>query len=86
MRRLKIAVGEVDRDALLALGRQPIDQQRVVDVTVDRSVTSAIAFECLQGVVRDMPAFGQQTADQGRLAVVHAAAGQHAQDRFRHQK
>ena len=31
-RRLEIAVGDVDRDALLALGREPVDQQRVVDL------------------------------------------------------
>ena len=36
--------------------------------------------------MRDGAAFEQQSSDQGRFTVIDAAAGQHAEDRRRHQK
>ncbi len=85
-RSLEIAVGEVDGDALLALGGEPVDQQRVVDLAARRAVFAAVALEGGHHVVGDVAALEQQPADQGRLAVIHAAAGEDAKDRLGHQK
>jgi hypothetical protein len=37
-RRREVAVRDVDRDALLALGGEAIEQQREVELAVDRAV------------------------------------------------
>ena len=57
------AVGDVDRDALLALGAQPVGQPREIDL----GVVDLVGHQRL-GVV-------EQPADQGRLAVVDRAGG-----------
>ena len=85
-RSFEIAVGDVDGDALVALGGQAVDQQRVVDAALDRAEAAGVAFQHRHHVVGDGAAFEQQAADQGGLAVVDAAAGQHAQQGFGHQK
>ena len=79
----KEAVGDVDRDALLALGRQPVDQQREVDPFALRTMALAVAFERGQLIVEDLLRFVEQPADQGRLAVIDAAAGDEAQELLR---
>ena len=45
-----------------------------------------VALQRGHHVVGDGAAFEQQPPDQGRLAVIDAAAGQNAQDCFGHQK
>ena len=82
-RRGEIAVGDVDGDALLALGLEAVDQQREVDVGADRAVLLRVAFERRELVVEDQLLLVEQPADQGRLAVVDRAAGQQAQGRQR---
>ena len=37
-RRREVAIGDVDGDALLALGLKPVDQQREIDVLAGRAV------------------------------------------------
>jgi type V secretory pathway adhesin AidA len=73
------AVGDVDGDALLALGRQPVDQQGEVDLPALGADAAAVGLQRRQLVVEDGAGVVQQPADQGRLAVVDAAAGQHPQ-------
>src|SRR5262249_58498457 len=73
------AVGDVDRDALLALGGKPVDEKREIDLLALRSVTLAVAFQRRQLVVEDLPGVVEQPPDQRRLAVVDAAAGDEAQ-------
>ena len=75
----EIAIGDVDRDALLALGRQAVDQQREIESVALRADRLAVGFEARELVVEDLPAVVQQPPDQGRLAVVDAAAGDEAQ-------
>jgi hypothetical protein len=75
----KEAVGDVDRDALLALGLQPVDQQRQIDVLADRAVFLRIPLKRRQLILEDQLGVIEQTADQGRLAVIHGAAGQEPQ-------
>jgi hypothetical protein len=73
------AVGDVDGDALLALGRQAVDQQREVELAAARTELARIGGELRQLVIEHHLRFVQQSADEGRLAVVHRAAGDEAQ-------
>ena len=61
----EIAVGHVDGDALLALGRQAVGQQRQVGL--------ARALHAGQVVLQHGFAVHQQAADQRALAIVHAS-------------
>ena len=63
------AVGDVDRDALLALGAQAVGEQREVE-PVDRAL-----LDVRELVGQDGLGVVEQAADQGRLAVVDAAGG-----------
>ena len=74
------AVGDVDRDALLALGVEPVHQQREIDVLAVRAVLAAVALERRELVVEDQLGVVEQPPDQRRLAVIHAAAGEEAQE------
>ena len=85
-RRLEEAIGDVDRDALVAFRCQAIDQQCIVGATLDRAEALAVAFQRCQHVIRDGAAFEQQASDQRGLAVIDGAAGQHAQQGIGHQK
>ncbi len=80
--RREEAVGDVDGDALLALGLQPVDQQGEIDVVAGRAVLLRIALERGELVLEYLPGVRQQPADQRRLAVVDRTAGQEAQQRL----
>ena len=82
LRRREEAIGHVDGDALLALGLQPVDQQREIDVLAGRAVLLRIALQGRQLVLEDLLGVGKQPADQRRLAVVDRAAGEEAQERL----
>jgi hypothetical protein len=79
----KIAVGDVDGDALLALGRKAVDEKREVDRLALRPMPLAVAFQRGELVLEDLLCLVEQPADQRRLAVVDAAAGQEAQQLLR---
>ena len=79
----EIPIGDVDGDALLALGFQAVEQQGEIDVRSGGAVFLRIALERGQMIVEDEVLLVEQTADQGRLAVVDRAAGQEAQGRAR---
>jgi hypothetical protein len=79
----EITVGDIDRDALLALRAEAVDEQREVDLGPLRSMLPAVGLERGELVVEDLPRLVQQPADQGRLAVVDAAAGEEAQQLLR---
>ena len=72
-------IRHVDSNALLALGREPVDQQREVDLLALGAVALAIGFERFELVVEDLLGLVQQAPDQRRLAVIDAAAGDEAQ-------
>ncbi len=78
-RRREVAVGDVDRDALLALGRQPVEKKRVVELLALRAEPPRVGGKLLQVVIEEEPRLPEQPADQGRFAVVDAAAGDEAQ-------
>ncbi len=73
----EVAVGHVDGDALLALGAQPVGQQRQV-----RRLLAAVQRRLLDGlqlVGEDRFGVVQQTAHEGGLAVVDGPGGGEAQ-------
>ena len=76
------AVGNVDRDALLALRLETIDQQREIDVVAGRAVLAGIGGKRGELVLEDQLRVVEKPADQRRLAVVHRPAGQEPQQRL----
>ena len=76
----EIAIGDVDRDALLALGGEAVDQQREVDLFAARSDRLRILGERRHLVVEHLGGVVEQPPDQRRLAVIDAAAGDEAQE------
>ena len=74
------AIGHVDRDALLAFRLEAVDQQRQVERAAQGAVPLAVGLDPGKLVLEDEFGFVEQAADQGGLAVVHAAAGDEAQD------
>ena len=78
-RREERAVGDVDRDALLALGAQAVREQREVERAA--AAAGGHVADVLELVVGDLARVVQQAADQRRLAVVDGAEGGQAQQR-----
>src|SRR5680860_1154314 len=79
--RREIAIGDVDRDALLALGLKTVDQQGEVEFPAPRCVrTLGFALDTLQLILKHQGGVVEQPADQRALAVVHASAGQKTQE------
>ena len=67
----EVAVGDIDRDALLAFGAQTVDEQRqirLIEALVDRGAGDRVDLVGQYGL-----GVVQQPADEGRLAVVHTA-------------
>ena len=83
LRREK-AVGHVDGDALLALGRQAVEQKRVVDFPRSCADLLRVRFQGGQLVVEQGLGIVEQEADERALAVVDAAAGVEAQEALGH--
>jgi hypothetical protein len=77
-RRVEVAVGDVDRDALLALGAQSVGQQREVGVAVAAPLRGLL--DVLELVLEDRLGVVEQPADQRRLAVVDRAGGGEADE------
>ncbi len=73
------AIGDVDGDALLALGGEPVDQEGEVELAALRPDLLAVGLERRQLVFEQHLGFVEQPADQRALAVIHAAAGNEAQ-------
>ena len=84
-RRFEAAVGDVDRDSLLALGLEAVHEKGQVGTVALSAVAAGGALNGLQLVFEDSPALAEQAADERALAVVHAAA-HHETERGEHQK
>ncbi len=76
------AVGDIDGDALLPLGLQPVHQQREVDILAGGAEFPGILFQRGQRVLEQQLGVVEQPPDQGGFAVIDAAAGEKAQQRF----
>ena len=72
LRRREVAVRDVDRDALLALGSQPVGEQR--EVRVVEAPVAARALDRLELVLEDLLRLEQEPPDQRALAVVDRPA------------
>ena len=80
--QVHVPVGDVDGDALLALGLEPVGQQGEVDVPDgDGRSAAPRALGVLERVDRHRVGLGQQPPDERGLAVVDRAAGHQVQDR-----
>ena len=75
-------VGDIDGDALLALGGEAVHQQREVDLAALRADLPGVRLQGRQLVLEDHLGVVEQAADQRRLAVVHRAAGEKPQQRL----
>ncbi len=78
-RRGEKPVGHIDRDPLLALVLEPVEQQRKIEITTGGAKAARLALEGRELIVEDQRAFVQQAADQRRLAVIDRTASQKAQ-------
>jgi len=76
-RRSEVAVGDIDGDALLALGLQAVSQEREVETGGAAPLRGALDGGEL--VLLDGARVIKQPADQRALAVVDAAGGCEAQ-------
>src|SRR5690606_6883113 len=74
----EVAVGDVDGDALLALGAKAVGEEREVEVFL--AALFGDAFEVFEGVVEDGLGVVEEAADEGGLAIVHGAGGGEAQE------
>jgi hypothetical protein len=76
----EVAVGDVDGDALLALGAQAVGEQGEVDLPVGAVAARAGLRDGVELVLEDRLRVVQQAADEGRLAVVDRPGGREAQE------
>jgi hypothetical protein len=74
----EVAVGDVDRDALLALGAQPVGEQRQVERPVAAPARARLR-QVVELVLEHRLGVVQQPADERALAVVDRAGGGEAQ-------
>jgi hypothetical protein len=75
----EVAVGDVDRDPLLALGGEAVEEEREVELAAERADPLRVLDERRELVVEDLLAFVEEPPDQRALAVVDAAAGDEAE-------
>jgi hypothetical protein len=75
---LEVAVGDVDRDALLALRPQAVGEQREVERPVAVAPGAGLD-DVLELVVGDLPGVVEQPPDERALAVVDRARRRDAQ-------
>ena len=73
LRRLEVAIGHVDGDALLALGLQAVDQQGEIGHFARGAPAAAVVRDGRELVVEHLARVVQQAADQRALAVVDAS-------------
>src|SRR3546814_209881 len=77
------AIGYVDRDPLLTLGGEAIDEQCEIDLLPLRADALRIAFERGELILEDHFGIVEQTPDQRGFAVINRTAGQKPQHRLR---
>jgi hypothetical protein len=72
-------VGDVDRDPLLPLGRETVEEEREVELLALRSDPLRVRLERGQMVLEEQLRLVEQPPDQRALAVVDRAAGDEAE-------
>ena len=81
--RAEIAIGHIDGDALFALRRKPVQQQREIEIGALRAEFLAVAFQSFELVFEHAVGVIEHAPDEGRFTVVHRAAGEEAQQGLR---
>ncbi len=76
MRGVEVAPGDVDGDALLALGDEAVHEQAEIRIA---AVDALAALDGGALIIEEISRIPQQAADQRGFAVIHRAAGQDAQ-------
>ncbi len=76
----KVAVGDIDGDALLPLGAQPVGKLGKIDCGGD--IRGGGFGDGAHMIFVDVLRVVQQPADQRRLAIIHAARGAEAHQVF----
>ncbi len=75
----EVAVGDVDGDALLALGAEAVGEQREIE---HAGAGGALAFDGLELVFVDALGVVEEATDEGGFAVVDGAGGGEAEEVF----
>jgi hypothetical protein len=77
--RREVAIGHVDRDALLALRLEAVHQERQIDLAAGRALALAVAAHRGELILVDQLGVVEEAADERALAVVDVAGGQEAE-------
>src|SRR3954451_1746500 len=75
----EVPVGDIDGDALFALGGQSIDEEREIELTAGSTEPLRIGLNRGQVVLEDEVRVVQQATDQRALGIVDASTGDEAQ-------
>ena len=78
----EVAVGNVNSNALLALGLQAVNQQCEIKLFTGSTHLGAVGFQGGHVIFVDHFGVVQQATDQGAFAIIDAAAGKQAQQLF----
>ena len=78
----EIAVGDVDRDALLPLVLQAVGEQREIDILAGGAIPRGVLADGGKLILVDHLRLVEEPADERALAVVDAAAGDEPQHRL----
>ncbi|CNV32608.1 Uncharacterised protein [Salmonella enterica subsp. enterica serovar Bovismorbificans] len=73
--RGEIAVRDVNSNALLTLGLQPIDQQRQIEFFSLRAMTFTVIMQRRELIFINLQGIVQQTTYQRTFTVINAATG-----------
>ncbi len=73
------SVRDVDRDALLALGLEAVDEQGQIELITRGAELPGILHKREELILRNQPRVIQQPSDERRLAVIDRAAGENPQ-------
>jgi len=71
----KEPVGYINGDALFALSGKSVDEQSQVNALALGAKLAAVGLKGIELIFKDHLAVKEQPANQGALAIVHAAAG-----------
>ena len=75
----EVAVSHVNRNSLLTLRFQAIEQQSIVYMF---AYTLTVTFQCIQLIFVQFLTVKQQTSDQSRFSVIHRTGSQQSQQVF----
>ena len=79
----EVAVGHIDRDALLALGAQSVGEQSQVQRPLAAAALGGLG-DVVELILEDLLGVVQEPADQGALTVIDRTGGGEAQQVERH--